>query len=750
MEKNPEIGISKIFKLYDNLKKFEDGVREKVELEARFKGINKVNFERFSKYIDRIYPKNEIMEASYTEFRSYISGKKNCVHRTIHPIDSESFSQSKSVVDKLDIYDMWTTIVVSIETEIYNDVIDTPMITPTNKERRSVYIKRDNEILFRIDTTKCEEKDLYQIELEIYKTDVPLKPTLEELLNIIHNSPKLLRRVMHDTVIKIANSRIETIGSYFSIARKRFQTPKTLQLNQYHSLYNGEYYMTPKIDGERRFLLLLNKQVFSIDLIGQVRLERISSIRYNSSLCSILDCEFLNERYNIIDVVVLEQKFVADDDNPQTRLKMFEEEYIDNSFDIGVKEYLQVKLSPEENNLIIDNWNNNYDMDGIIIVDRKYTGKCFKLKYNTTVDLLYKNGAFTTGDGKTIDGSVTITGDLVEDRINELIVISSKELHFLKVRDDKPYPNSSKVVLDNMSDSIATMDIFKGKGCVIMRKLHNRVKLLMYRMVNINNSVVLDIGSGQGGDLSKWKNVSKVYAVEPNEEANREMLERMSRIRNRSSIKIISSRTENHEYIINNIEENIEVISLFFCLNLFEEDDLIGLYNIINEVASNDCRIIGAYMERKEDSINECYSIETVNKEFYRINFYGTRINQMEKDFDYNIFKYTLASMGFVEVLKGPINYNMDHLSENEKKLTQMYIAFEFRRDVDNCKWCNFPFKAIQVADLTGIVRIDNNGEIFDIVHGKDYHLEQIGSFKKKLSFDEVEMAKIRISIKPV
>ena len=59
-----------------------------------------------------------------------------------------------------------------------------------------------------------------------------------------------------------------------------------------------------------------------------------------------------------------------------------------------------------------------------------------------------------------------------------------------------------------------------------MRKYHNKVKHMILR-ANDKGAKILDVGTGQGGDLNKWKRASRVFCVEPSKEATEEMLSRM-------------------------------------------------------------------------------------------------------------------------------------------------------------------------------------------------------------------------------
>ena len=76
-------------------------------------------------------------------------------------------------------------------------------------------------------------------------------------------------------------------------------------------------------------------------------------------------------------------------------------------------------------------------------------------------------------------------------------------LRFLRVRDDKLFANSHRVIENNMSDSLVGMEVLEGRMSIMMRKMHNRTKFLMYRKSPLRGSFIVDIESGQGGDITK-------------------------------------------------------------------------------------------------------------------------------------------------------------------------------------------------------------------------------------------------------
>lgn len=110
-----------------------------------------------------------------------------------------------------------------------------------------------------------------------------------------------------------------------------------------------------------------------------------------------------------------------------------------------------------------------------------------------------------------------------------------------QLRKYKESPNGTYIIHDllKLIQKPITVDTIQGMDLSLVRSYHNRVKsrLLEERVGSttpLEKAILLDLGSGMGGDIRKWYKYGKVIAVEPNEEYLTE-LER--RIREFSSDK---------------------------------------------------------------------------------------------------------------------------------------------------------------------------------------------------------------------
>ena len=117
----------------------------------------------------------------------------------------------------------------------------------------------------------------------------------------------------------------------------------------------------------------------------------------------------------------------------------------------------------------------------------------------------------------------------------------SRRLLAIRERPEKSGPNDSRHALDAwLKSTVDTLRVDEatllGESNVLMRKYHNRIKSdLIMKSVTVlpdkeEELYLLDIGSGRGGDLAKWKKAgfTKMILVEPNEKNIADLEARLS------------------------------------------------------------------------------------------------------------------------------------------------------------------------------------------------------------------------------
>ena len=115
------------------------------------------------------------------------------------------------------------------------------------------------------------------------------------------------------------------------------------------------------------------------------------------------------------------------------------------------------------------------------------------------------------------------SGTVVEYRWDK----ETKKLTPTRIRYDKKFPNRIEIANDNWNlifDPIE-LETLLGNNIDLVRKYHNRIKKELFNGANsryqeksgsLTLPNLLDIGSGWGGDITKWKPYNKIIAVEPN------------------------------------------------------------------------------------------------------------------------------------------------------------------------------------------------------------------------------------------
>ena len=455
----------------------------------------------------------------------------------------------------------------------------------------------------------------------------------------------------------------------------------------------------------------------------------------------ILDCEYVKttNSYYVFDIAVHDGKYCGNapflerqqkveelvSDLNTEKLKIYAKPYKKfDSFD-------SLKLLYEEFNSL-----RQYDMDGLIFVDirQDYIDSVYKWKSHSTIDLeLYLNTSRPSADGEiyayTCDGkkvdihiknplfvlnSDTIAnttelslGSSVSEYISDVYNKKplghgvseyavkagvwelsydneSSTLSVMRYRPDKPQGNNWSIVQKNLYSSVPGT-IFSGKGFYLMRKYHNKVKKQMIIKAKDKGAKILDVGTGQGGDLNKWKRASHVFCVEPSKEATEEMQNRMEQREHTGtlghmcpSIKVINVPLRDLD--ISQVTEKIDIFTVFFCMNQWLDADWCKLKDVINEKGSKKCRLLAIAMTEPEEYDSECFTIKKYDNK-YNISIHGTRILNIDETPVNSITfrKMMETSCGMTKVTEEYLDAD-SFMTRDERKLSSMYTMFVYRK----------------------------------------------------------------------
>lgn len=526
----------------------------------------------------------------------------------------------------------------------------------------------------------------------------------------------------------------------FCIERRSYQKPQTMMMNDILkvSKYMAECVVTPKVDGVRKFIVIANDRVFSlgimkdVEYVGKLDVQtwaETSCLSSNYNDVIILDSEYVKaeKKYYVFDIAVNDGIYVGNMPLGQ-RLNMIEEiiPYIQTwgptaanatpgfaSISIIAKPYMTFD-SFERLKLLYESFEEKYNIDGIIFTytTQDYMSPVFKWKAHSTVDLEVhispdNNLILSTCDKHVIDTTVrneyyivnTLTSSncpVPPARSSMLINTkhvglnsgsnvweflydnNNKGFEAIRCRLDKPQGNSYDIVHKNMYSSVPGT-LFSGKGFYLMRKYHNRVKKQMIINANDNGAKIFDVGTGQGGDLGKWKRASHVYCIEPSIEATNEMRTRS----NFDSSKITVFNVPLRDLNVDNIKDKIDIFTFFFCMNQFQENDWSMLQHVVNSKGSKKCRLLAIAMTDPVEYNNECLTIKKYsnnNASMYNISIHDTRIM--------NIDETPVKSIKLKKIMEecGMKQMKMDSLDDetfmtiDEKRLSSMYTLFVYKK----------------------------------------------------------------------
>lgn len=210
------------------------------------------------------------------------------------------------------------------------------------------------------------------------------------------------------------------------------------------------------------------------------------------------------------------------------------------------------------------------------------------------------------------DFSKEYDGDRTLD-LNEMVVeckFSKSQNSFVvyRLRPDRPNPNDISVAQSVFEDIVRPLSIetLRGQDLTVMRYAHNRTKEFLLQNFR-GKKAILDVGSGQGGDLRKWAAIGleKVFALEPSEEMRTEFKKRFAQLPDsqRVGITLKPFGVQETKKVLEAVEGQVQGVSAFFSLTFLggSKQDVQDLGATVNGLLPlEEQRFVGIVMDGNE------------------------------------------------------------------------------------------------------------------------------------------------------
>uniref|UniRef100_A0A6C0JPT1 mRNA (guanine-N(7))-methyltransferase n=1 Tax=viral metagenome TaxID=1070528 RepID=A0A6C0JPT1_9ZZZZ len=665
------------------------------------------------------------------------------------------------------------------------------------------------ETSFRTDLKKSIETLIYDIEIERIAECGILKYTPDKALKTILSvmeGPLYVQEYPFIIKRSIQNEIINWLHDIFEVMRKErivlYFINKVVAFEEKHFrfLITRKCYMTLKLDGKRCLLVMLPelgsyivKIDDSITKIGN----KFNMVQKTQNIKKgiVFDCELYEREKKKSDLYIFDTLYYNKDLrslNFNVRLgyaekfmeknKILSELFV-SDITVKVKEFYPVKKLTDLKKLYEKYENNDkYGIyDGIIFQeDSTYNSPIYKWKEGclNSVDIsipfnniekaniigdpiLYgKNDIRRTFEQtkmiKIIDlntnylkyKNINLSNFIVECWVNRF----NNKLIPSKLRTEKKRENAEDVIqqtLRMVSDG-PRLTHFLGKNLIIMRKIISSLKYEIFESFTKNYSnrdlVLLDVGSGQGGDIGKWNNFKQIIAYE----FNPQMIEIFEdRLKKRRNLNVDIKKEMFKSNSIDDLKEKkIDIVCFFSSVNyLFEDEiELETLLKRLNELGNDSTTFFflfqdGDYIKKKYKGVtnkhSEYFSFIFVGENKVRTTIKGSYVS----DVDEFLFK----TKRFLEILNKIdlyiVNYiesdylfdilNPQFLSEPDKAWLKSYGFIELRKKEQN----HFIFK----KQLKNVFTIESEDEMSE---DEDLHRQELETNEivdKEADFDEEE-----------
>jgi len=562
---------------------------------------------------------------------------------------------SKTRLENVELPDFFTRFSVSEENAINPTTLNLPKNPNTFRLKTRWSFKTISKHAlynFRIDLTKVtgftirngEQKDLFpsfEVELELIGTNY----TEEQLKKAIEFMSSLRQNTVETGYYLNSNEMKKIIINYNKLFEQEINKNRQQQNWRFNftvQLYNIinkainiklsvleepiNLAITDKADGTRQLLFVSREKLLYLlyppKTISVFDKTPITSISANT----LFDGEYVNTfsgpQYLVFDLLVhngIDYRNLPFEERYSKLKDLFSQPIHTN---IKLKEFLLIGDFYNNVNTILDNIpHKGYNNDGLIFnkVKSSYNEPDSIYKWKPpqllTIDFAIKSTSvpnqfvllvkkerewiqFTGSQYYPFSGMInhnSFTLQITDGQIVEMYWDDEKKTFVpMRIRYDRSQPNNLTTVKDiwhDINNPILESTI-KGLDLVLMRMYHNKLK---YKLLEnfCQKGTLIDIGSGKGGDLHKWKKVKleTILAVEPLKEHLEEFRKRLEESNytkisndhfkfNNGTLYLLQGLGQEYQKILDiwtqkTGKNTVQCVSIFNALTFFFENETI-------------------------------------------------------------------------------------------------------------------------------------------------------------------------------
>lgn len=551
-----------------------------LELEARFRDVRRspLSASTFQR-VKNLFVRSEHHHVSSTD---YIQGD---IRQTVIPNQPDQWME-KTRLWFLDDKQYPVSYKISLERAIDPPDVFNPTLI-RSKHRDSYYLGAVQIDLTHIHS-QIDGKTTYEIEAELLDHDRldTLSQAIDLLLTVILDTRILFTESQQQTVTNSFN-QILGLDRPRSTELNRFALTQARNLKKRDLVSGGIvsekastvlYSVAHKADGERRALIIVVNQVWLV--LPTDRYTYVKDISTNEFHGTILDVELIPKEKRLpgapntnywclaFDTLAYRGDYRIQKASYTERIKFAHEvaQIISDDEVITISAKAKRGLTRTNffdvmNEMFEEQSHLTFHQDGFVFTPETqpyhpFTGRppplpkriltihpdiCkWKPVDKLTIDFRVRNGELYVGSS---EGEVRFTDlspspPLTVDKLNMSGLPDNLVVEFgwatdhqwltpTRVRYDKTKPNNADIALDVWRDihDPLSEELLRGRTFRLAHAYHNRIKR---QLLEQYQGTLLDLGSGRGEDVAKWKKYHHVVCVEPNETHRMELGRRIA------------------------------------------------------------------------------------------------------------------------------------------------------------------------------------------------------------------------------